>query len=178
MNSKSLEAELINQRLLDLYGLSQYVEQQRFRLVWSNDQTEKVEDDWEDWQGPIYLRTVHEIRETVKYPWLSNQWVLEVLVPNDNPSIIEGSYIYNCLYAFPINFPPKWEACLVVVRKYLDLDNTRKKRTRYDVIQEDEKKRKKEYEEIKNLLDVTSTEIALRHGSGVSLTGAYKKVVS
>jgi hypothetical protein len=75
-----------------------------FRLVWSTDQLEKRWGDFSDYVGPIFLRTVHEVREVPKYWYIPDRWVLERWFPpeiaysEEVPDSRFGSY--EPLYVF------------------------------------------------------------------------------
>jgi len=99
-------ADRINETLADRYGRN-YREEALFRVVWSDDQTESRLGTFEDfYHGVVYLRTVTEVREVLKYSYLPARWILERWIPgeflkdthNEVPSTYNGSY--EPLYVF------------------------------------------------------------------------------
>lgn len=69
-----------------------------FRLVWSNNEIELRHGTFNDFYGNLFIRQVTEVRETKKYPYIRDRWVLERFVPPEQafcselPNSINGSY--------------------------------------------------------------------------------------
>ena len=70
-----------------------------FRLVWTTDQTEILDTEFEVWSGPIYVRTERGPRRRPKYPMIPNRYCVEVfsLAP---PELPEKPYTYEGTYFF------------------------------------------------------------------------------
>lgn len=91
----------INAQLKNLYGIDTVTGWVMWRVVWSNDQTEKVFGRFEDFVGKIFVREVTEVRERLKYAMDPDRWILEqlVLVPEVNQEEMLG---------LKISYEPKW----------------------------------------------------------------------
>lgn len=68
------------------------------RLVWSDDQRELRFGTFEEFCGPLYLRTITTVKETLKYSWIEKRWILELWQPPEKvlsselPESHKGSY--------------------------------------------------------------------------------------
>jgi hypothetical protein len=88
-----------------------------FRVVWSNDQTEKRWTKFND-KG---IELIHaEVRELPKYKqWCPNRWVLERLVPVDPLSDLVERVSYESAWVFQDRnqnyLPPFFEGCVHVI---------------------------------------------------------------
>lgn len=103
-----MDNHIINRRLKDIYG-SDYLGQNIYRVIWSEDQLEKRFGTFTDYlKGTnIFLREVTEVREVKKYPYLEPQWVLEKLFFNqhnneilDNNTLAPSTCTYEPVFAF------------------------------------------------------------------------------
>jgi len=113
----------LNKYLSDKYGT--YLDGRAwFRVVFANSQTELRRAVYEDFYGPIFIRSRSEIRETLKYPIFKDCYVLEKLIRIDSNhlellrreiSTIE-EFTYECVWAFY----DKDDNPLPVHRKILD----------------------------------------------------------
>jgi len=111
--------ESINQLLRDHYGIDTESNQSMWRVVWANDQYEKV---WRD-TTPEGLHTLYpQIYEVPKYMTSRDRYILErlVLVPNQNSRELLGlKKSYEPIWTFQthdkIYLPPKWEAAKFLV---------------------------------------------------------------
>lgn len=104
--------ETLNTRLIDFFGIDSNTGRPIFRIVWSDDQTEKRRVDTLD--SGIHL-LFPEVREVPKYPYLPHTYVLErlVLVPEVNQAELPVSKMsYEPLWAYRDargnNVPPVW----------------------------------------------------------------------
>lgn len=77
----------INTKLIDRYGLD-LSGQPKYRVVWSNDETEVRVGEFSEYYGDIFLRKITGAREVPKYTYIVDRWVLEVLVPTLNPELL------------------------------------------------------------------------------------------
>lgn len=77
MRHEEGEAKIINQRLSH-YG--RVDGNPIYRLVWSNDMTEKRFGEFSDFYNDVFLRTVTETREVPKYSYIDDRWILEMLI--------------------------------------------------------------------------------------------------
>lgn len=111
--------DVLNKRLVDHYGLDSNTGRPMFRIVWSDDQTEKRLMDVTD-SGIALLQP--EVREVKKYWYIKHLYVLErlVLVPEINQKDLptdklsyEPIWVYCDSNHQPV--PPIWEATKFVV---------------------------------------------------------------
>jgi hypothetical protein len=111
--------EILNQRLIDEYGIDSSTGRPMFRITWANDETEKRLVDTLD--SGIQLSTP-VVREVKKYPYLKDLYVLErlVVVPDVNQRELPTSKLsYEPLWAYrgpdqcPI--PPIWEPTKFII---------------------------------------------------------------
>lgn len=96
--------EEINRYLLEHYGRTPeglpY-----FRLLWTTGVTEKRYSEFTDYYGNIFIRTVREVREVLKYPFAQDRYVLE-RIRTITPQAIELGlrsdvpYSYEEVYLF------------------------------------------------------------------------------
>lgn len=179
MNSASIEVKEINERLLNLYGRHVAADKALFRVSWSEDQLEKRFGTFNVYTGDVFLREETGIRETPKYSYLDNQWVVERLHINYHQDVMEGGYIYEPLWAFPKGLPPKWEAidyCVKMALQMLPVEEDKKTpKTEKEAIYQDEEKKKLEVKETRNELDnianESDLELRLKDGDAVSFAG-------
>lgn len=88
----------INSQLLRQFG--KVNGQAKFRIVWTETEFEKREADYEDWDGPVLIRRVHEVREVPKYPYINPPWyMLERYFERVDESLREANH-YEPLYVF------------------------------------------------------------------------------
>ena len=76
-----------------------------FRVAWSTKQTEIRRREYNEFYGKLFVRTVRETAECLKYPAIKDKWILEKWIPPDacyTDEIVsarrEGSY--ECIYIF------------------------------------------------------------------------------
>lgn len=181
MHSASIEAQATNDKLLELYGKHILCGLANFRVVWSEDQFEKRFGTFDVYAGDRFIRTETGIRETQKYSYLDHQWIVERLHPNYHKDVMEGNYIYECLWAFPKGLPLKWEAVDYCCKMALAMLPNEKNvpRTEAEAIYQDEEKKKQEVKEEREKLDNVSNEsnleMSLHEGDAVSLSGTGHK---
>lgn len=109
--------DTINQRLRDFYGIDLDSSNQRYRIVWSDDQYEKRRGDFNhiDSNGQ-FQKLVSGVCLVPKYKYLPHQWVLERLydVPEGTELIEKKSY--EPVWAFGDKDPREyWDAVKVLV---------------------------------------------------------------
>ena len=133
----------------------------KFRIVWSNDCVEKRFGEFTDVSdNGIFLRTVREVREVRKYPWL-DRWMLEktvpfreMSIPNPELHITEVVYSdgYECIWKFEHTDgtyqEPNWRAIKLLCHWLV----TGQKHTVSDHEEEDRKKLLEEQETYFELL--------------------------
>lgn len=74
--------------------------QAKFRVVWTGNEYEKREAEYEDWLGNTLIRRVFETREVPKYPYVNPPWyMLERYFDRVDPSLKESNH-YEPLYLF------------------------------------------------------------------------------
>jgi|SRR5215510_186190 len=131
------EVQIINQKLIDFYGVDTITGKAMWRVSWSNDQYEKRLTKY----TPEGLEMLFpEVIELPKYQWVRDRWILErlCLVPIVNQAEIPADIqSYECMYPFENAYthdalPPNLEAAKFVVdtvyaamgktslRKYVD----------------------------------------------------------
>lgn len=111
--------ETINGLLVDLYGIDTISGQPMWRVVWSDDQTEKRLTDVLD-SG---IKLIHPIvREVKKYPFIKAKYILErlVIVPDINQKDLPTTKLsYEPMWTFMDAqgryLPPKFAAAKFVV---------------------------------------------------------------
>ena len=114
-----MRLETINDRLRDFYGIDTESALPMYRVVWANDQVEKMLTKYTD-SGIEMLQP--EVREVKKYPWMKDLYVLEYLtvVPAVNLRELAGKTIsYEPLFPFKDRhdqpLPPNLEVCKLVI---------------------------------------------------------------
>lgn len=179
-NMESIET--LNDRLREYYGIDSDTGRPIFRIVWANDETEKLLTDEID--GGIKL-LYPQLREVKKYPYLKDLYVLErlVIVPDVNSKEMLGKKLsYEPLWPYADKnnqpLPPIWGATKFVIdTMYAALG---KKSLRKYV--EDEKNTSPEGRELR-ITELqqeifgndTQTSDALRYKEGVVVPSSYKK---
>lgn len=107
----------INIKLIDTYGLD-ISGQPRYRVVWSNDETEVRVGTFNEFYGDIFVRTTSGAKQVPKYNYLDNRWILEVLIPTNNPELLT-KMSYEPLYVFENRkreyLPLNWDAITAVI---------------------------------------------------------------
>jgi hypothetical protein len=175
MQGDKEEAEKINKYLsLQEHNL---LGQPIFRIVFADDQFEMREGDYNEFYRDLFVRSVHGIKKTPKYPGLKGLWILEQWfdasrVQSDSIKDHNG---YECLYAFrnPRNFEPL-PLRLRVVELILKAKRTRSNRmlfkTRVMQVLADKEAQEDKY--VYDAIDPSSPiESALHFREGVSLAG-------
>jgi len=113
-------------RIIKVHGTNQYGDP-LFRVVFSDDQTERRNGIYEDYSGDIYVKTVKEIREVKKYPWVKAKWILERWASGEishHPSLVsDKNGVFICVYVFQdINqnyLPPLLKVTEIVISNLL-----------------------------------------------------------
>ncbi len=112
-----MDLYLINRRLRDNYGIDIASDQQKYRIVWSEDMLEKRRGLFTDYvpNTNILIRTVHEIRLVKKYQF-EPQYVLEHLIPNVCNSEINERLSYEPLWTFGDKRELVWRAIELLIK--------------------------------------------------------------
>lgn len=174
--------EVLNQRLVDYYGLDSDTGKPIFRIVWANDELEKRLVHTLD-SGINLLYPV--VKEMKKYPYLKDMHVLErlVIVPDANKlDLPTYKMSYEPVWTYcndkrePV--PPIWNATKFVVdtlyaalgkkslRKYIESEKETTKEGREEKINELQR------ELFENETDVCD---ALRYKEGIVVPTSYEK---
>jgi len=111
--------EVLNQRLIDHFGLDSDTGRPMFRITWANDELEKRLTD----HTPEGIHLMYpEVREMRKYPYLKDLYVLErlVVVPDINQRELPVSKLsYEPVWAYRDNdnrpLPPLWSATKFII---------------------------------------------------------------
>jgi len=176
---KQIERNLINTKLENIYGKHVEANLARFRVTWAPD--EIIQRHGEFWfsSGGVELSVpVNEIRTVPKYLNLGNQWIVERLIPNFYKDV-DGSYIYECLHAFPEGLPLNERAVDLLIGHIFRRvkGQTKGKLSAKDLAIQQAEHKEKEKQRVRDMIDLTATNIHLRTGSGVSLAGLDIPVV-
>lgn len=176
---KQIERNLINARLENIYGLHTDAKLARFRVTWAPD--EIIQRHGEFWQsaGGVELSVPQvEVRTVPKYLNLGNQWIVERLIPNYYKDV-EGSYIYECLHAFPEGLPLNERAVNLLLGHIFRRvkGQTKGKLSAKDLELQRLDRLDKEKQRVRDMIDLSDMNIHLRTGSGVSLAGLDIPVV-
>lgn len=115
--------DYINNLLKEHFGIDTDTSKPIWRVVWSDSQYEHRLGTYDDYSpGGIYLRTITEVRETRKYTWINNKYVLErlVVIPDQNLKELPATKkSYEPLWVFEDakgNYlPPLFRACKLIV---------------------------------------------------------------
>jgi|SRR6266850_6694512 len=178
--------EIINQRLIDYFGIDTISSLPIYRIVWSEDQFEKQLTKFtKDGLELLYP----EVREMPKYrQWIQAKYILErlSLVPEINQDQLGAKISYEPLYVFEDKsgnaLPPKWEVTQFAIdcvnaamgkgtlHKYIDPENTQEAHMQAKM----ERVEKIEEEMFGNETDVTD---ALRYKSGIIVPSNYEQVI-
>lgn len=154
MNIAFLEdTRLINERLESLYGKHTVKNLPNFRLAFVGDLTEKRQGTFTvTTESGIYLREETGIREVSKYPYCpDNSWILERLVPNLNPDVMGGDYVYEPIYNFPENVFPIWRAVEFFMIQIFHKRNA--PQTQKDADLQESESKKAETQKIRNIIE-------------------------
>lgn len=170
--------ETINRQLREHYSFDANSGQPIFRVIWSDDQIERVLTD----TTPEGLQLLNpRVIERPKYSYAKGRFILErlVVVPEVNKSeLLEANLSYEPIWIFEtqlgVYLPPKWEAAKIIVdslyaalgkksmRKYVDEEAK-------NPVEHRNARLKKIHEELFG--NETATGDALAHGFGTSLSG-------
>ena len=97
------EVEKINKELLKAHGLNP-IGKPLFQLVWSEKATEMRQGVFNDYYNDIFIRQFVGVRETKKYSYIHERWILERWFPpevvqnRELPLSYQGSY--ECIHVF------------------------------------------------------------------------------
>lgn len=145
MKISDYDLNIINDRLINLFGIDSVSGKCMWRVVFSDDQYETRHGTYNDFtREGIYLRTVTEVREVPKYQWIQQKYILEhlVAVPEINLGELPTAKMsYEVIWVFADkhdNFlPPRIDACELIIntvyaamhgtgnlKKYVDPEGT------------------------------------------------------
>ncbi len=173
--------EVLNLRLIDYFGVDTNTGRPIFRIVWANEQLEKRLMDC----TPEGIQLLYpEVRETPKYPYLKNVYVLErlTIVPDVNQSEIPVNKLsYEPIWAYRNEFnplPPTWEATQFVIDSlYAALGKRSMAKYVDDEKNTTEEGRQQRIMELQGELFGNETDVgdALAYGDGIVVPSNYKK---
>lgn len=169
----------INRKLIDHYGKDVGSNQPNYRVIKSTGLTETRFGTFRDHSSEgIFLREVSEIRETLKYPFDQDAWVLEVLTVNSGNSELKTATSYEPLWIFGNNNSeryPIWRAVDYLVRGSKMIDRIIK--SPQDIKDEELKSIEDEKKLFKIWLQNESPYIAgaLYDGAAVTVPSNYEK---
>ena len=155
------EAKYINDQLIRTFGFLN--SRPKFRIVWTGDQFEKRLGEYTDWDGDKKIRTITEVREVPKYPFVKPPWwMLERAVEFQDESIKNPNY-YEGLYLFR-HFTDKGDygdmlplrADMAIIAAECSLVKKEKRNYAMDKGEFEEKDAKKEKDIYEQICDQTS----------------------
>lgn len=179
MNIQSLEqVRVINETMERLYGKHTIKDAPNFRLVYCGDQFEKRKGEFSVYSGDIYLRTESGIREVKKYAYIDDDiWIIERLIPNHHQDVMEGSFVYEPVYAFPpLDHVPPLKAIIFFMNMFFIVGGTAQQpKTEEEALDRHNKRKAEEVIKARELLDTeydyTEISMRLKHGSAISFGG-------
>lgn len=122
-----MNKETINKKLIDNYGLD-LSGKPKYRVVWSEDETEIRVGKLEEWYGGVIVRVHEGAKEVKKYSYISDRFVLEMLVPTNNNELITKMN-YEPLYVFQDgegNFLPlNWDVIEIILNSLANRQPTK-----------------------------------------------------
>jgi len=158
----------INTKLANLFGRGPD-NRPNFRVVWSTSQIEKRKGEVDIYYNEIFVRKEWGIHELPKYSMCKDRWVLERLIPLNNPELTE--FIgYEPLFVFQdkdANYLPlAWRPIEVLLHSLFHPDI----KSKSDYIDNENKLKQEEEDEIFEELNNTSPlATALKEGSAVTV---------
>src|SRR5437762_6234282 len=181
---KNSTVDFIN-KVIRNYGLNEYNEP-IFRVVFSEDQIEKRKGTFNEYYGNLFVRTVKEIREVQKYPWIRSKWIIERWASGGlsyHPDLeTDKNGVYVCVYVFQDfngNYLPPLLKIAEIVIKHLLNPPKRIEAINRD-IEEEKKSEENEINQIMDNLTIESDEVARkdpkssRESMSVGYTGKEK----
>jgi len=152
------DSEFINERLFQLYGRDQLTQQQKYRVVRSEEQTEKRYGSYDllSKESGIWLGVKEGLVEIQKYWYLKPCWLLERVEANLNrQDTLYDKWTYEPILTFldkednPL--PLNWRAIEFAINH---IEKAEKRiRTESEDLQEEEKRLEKESEVVYGVLD-------------------------
>jgi hypothetical protein len=139
----------INIKLKEVYGTT-LDGHPKFRVVWSDEEVEKRQGEFEVWYGPLFVRKESGIKEFKKYSYISEKWILEFYTKSNNPELLT-SFSYEPLYTFQgpneEYLPLNWDVCSIVINSVLN----RKERAPMTNREEENAEREEKEQRVKRL---------------------------
>lgn len=133
-----------------------------FRLI-------QVKDCFEKRAGEITLEGIYlkdAVKLIPKYPWLDDgHWMIERLVPNVMPDVVEGNYSYEPIYCFKIF--PIWRAVEYLIHCLFSPSGPK---TQKEADYQEAERIEKEKKTARDMFDLTSLETSLNDGSALSFS--------
>lgn len=148
-----------------------------WRLVWSNNEYEKRLGTFEDSYGSIFLRRVTEVRETRKYNYIDQRWILEKWFRVSNPELPDTLHkgSWEPIYVFESKsgeyLQPTLKTALFMVEQYNYHANNRvlPGARRAQIADEMQRRDDKELQDFMDSIDVSEITNALALREGVSM---------
>ena len=174
--------ETLNTRLEEFFGQDSNTNQPIFRIVWANDEVEKILT-MVSQEGLEFLSP--QTREVKKYPYLKDLYVLErlVVVPDQNSKELLGKKLsYEPLWAYcndkrqPVR--PVWPATkLVIDVLYAALGKQSLRKYIEDEKETSKEGRDQRIKELQDTLFADDTDVsdALHYKEGIVVPNSYNK---
>jgi hypothetical protein len=174
---KNIAIDELNTRMAGRYGKS-LSGQPLFRVIWSNDATEKRHGNYAVFQGPLMIGSVTETRDARKYNYIQDRWLLERFLERHlQPTIqLPEPNGYECIYVFEDSkgnpLPVIWGAIELIIYTIMNptMDSTQLKQAIEDAHLSDISKEESYFEQ---RLSDSSTyfQHKLHHGETILLPG-------
>ena len=184
------DISIVNDVLKSNFGVNIYG-QSNFRIVFSDDQREVRYGEYNEFYGPIFIRTITGFHERKKYPYVKQRWVLErwypaeyyaksnIILPKTSEGDYELIYIFEDKHSDPLPVV-LWAAELACK---LSLQGSHSsgsdesislQERKSELKSEDEKVVQEEEKDILDMIDTTPTELSLRYKEGVTVPKEIK----
>lgn len=172
---------IINKRLETRYGRDVAENLPKFRVVWSEDETEKRHGTYNKISpSGLYLGTETGTVEIKKYWYLAPCWVLEKLerIPDRKThDEVQASYTYEPIMVFLTKddqlLPLRWRPIELAIQSWLNAEKGVQK-TEEDFRQEQEAQLKKEEQAVMDSFDASEVADALSYGEGIVVPSTYQ----
>lgn len=93
--------EVINQRLIDNYGKSEFEDRSFYRVSWAANEREIITGVFEGrTEAGIYVGTELRTQSVRKYPDWDDYWILEYIQPNLNNHELRANFSYEPIWVF------------------------------------------------------------------------------
>jgi hypothetical protein len=174
------KVDYINKKLENLYGKT-LDGKPRFRVVWSDEQFEFRKGEFNEYSGPIFIRTVKGVKRVPKYSYIKERWVFEMYCEGSAvnvPDLVAETSTYEPMYVFQSGkgeyLEPLLKVCQAFVFNYLHPEcNPDQRRAYYEEIEIREFDNEVKYFE--NTLDTPYLADRLHDNDGIIINPGFPK---